>query len=346
MPAVLAEEAGGTWIEITAVSRVVPQAGVDMSKAHDLARIDLKRINHRLGLAADHPLTHPVAVQNEVLHSYDPFVRPDGGSGRQPGEHRNLVGAKLGCGPRHVIAQFLGQLRFYPRGESHHRVLVVVAPDHLHAFGNEKVQCFRRPRAEINSVSKVNNPVATGKAGIPDGGFRKRQIGVQVRQYGNSHGSLYNDGRQRYEIDKHSNTAYTADMIEHLHEHIVEELRANTKTDTVFILASILLNLIALAVNAVVAGDEPDAARYTVFSLFVALIVVVNLIVVLGLRRGKQNRRKLLSGLLKMYEDHNVAGYYDASILESYDTRYTLFTIVVVFTGLVAIAVPLVLLVL
>jgi len=134
-------------------------------------------------------------------------------------------------------------------------------------------------------------------------------------------------------------------MIEHMHEHMIEELRANTRTDTVFILASIALNLIALAVNSFVAGNEENASRIPVFVLFVALVLVINSVVIAGLRRGRVTRRKLLQGLLKMYEDHDVAGYYDSSILESYDTRYTLFTLVVVFTGAIAIAVPVVLLV-
>ena len=133
-------------------------------------------------------------------------------------------------------------------------------------------------------------------------------------------------------------------MIEHIHEHMIEELKANTRTDTVFILASITLNLIALAVNSIVAGDEENAARYPVFIIFVALVLVINAVVILGLRRGRIMRRKLLEGLVKMYDDHNVSGYYDVSILEGYDTRYALFTLVVVFTGVIAIALPVVLL--
>ncbi len=133
-------------------------------------------------------------------------------------------------------------------------------------------------------------------------------------------------------------------MIEHLHEHIIEELRADARTDTVFILTAILLNLIALAVNSIVVSEDPETSLYIVFALFVALVVVVNTVVVLGLMRGRQTRRKLLTGLLRMYKDHNVADYYDASILESYDTRYNLFTIAVLFTGLVSVAVPTVLL--
>ena len=131
-------------------------------------------------------------------------------------------------------------------------------------------------------------------------------------------------------------------MIERLHEHIVDELKTNTRTDIIFILASILLNLVALGINSVVAGSE-ETSGIIIFSILVVLIVVVNTVAIIGLLRGKQTRFKLLSGLLKMYKDQNVEGYYDPSILAAYNARYTLFTIAVVATGVVAIAVPLVL---
>jgi hypothetical protein len=55
---------------------------------------------------------------------------------------------------------------------------------------------------------------------------------------------------------------------------------------------------------------------------------------------GKQTRSKLLGGLIKMYKDQDVDGYYDASLLSNYSTRYNLFILVVVFLGLIAIVVP------
>ena len=61
---------------------------------------------------------------------------------------------------------------------------------------------------------------------------------------------------------------------------------------------------------------------------------------VFGLLKGKQTRLKLTNGLLKMYQDQGVDGYYDPSLLGHYDTRYNLFILAVVFTGLVAIIVP------
>ncbi len=133
-------------------------------------------------------------------------------------------------------------------------------------------------------------------------------------------------------------------MIERVHEHIITELQQNARTDTIFILAAILLNLLTLGINsAVAAGSNKDATTWIVFFTFVCLLIVVNFVVEIGLLKGKQTRIKLINGLLKMYKDQGVEGYYDASLLSNYNTRYNLFLLVVVFTGLIAIVVPLIL---
>ena len=133
-------------------------------------------------------------------------------------------------------------------------------------------------------------------------------------------------------------------MIEHVHKHITSELQQNTKTDTIFILAAILLNLITLSVNAGMAEDSREKENLLiVMFLFVALIIVVNIVVIFGLIKGKQTRSKLLDGLLQMYKDEGVDKYYDSSLLTNYITRYNLFIMVVVFTGIIAVIVPFVL---
>jgi len=133
-------------------------------------------------------------------------------------------------------------------------------------------------------------------------------------------------------------------MIEHVHKQITSELQQNTKTDTIFILAAILLNLITLAVNSGMAEESRDKESFLIsMILFVALIVVVNIVVIFGLLKGKQTRAKLLNGLLQMYKDQGVDKYYDTSLLTNYSTRYNLFIMVVVFTGIIAMVVPFVL---
>jgi len=133
-------------------------------------------------------------------------------------------------------------------------------------------------------------------------------------------------------------------MIERVHEHIITELQQNTRTDTIFILTAILLNLLTLGINSVVASNrDKDATTWIVFFTFLCLLIVVNFVVEIGLLKGKQTRIKLVNGLLKMYKDQGVDGYYDASLLGNYSLRYNLFMIAVIFTGLIAMVVPLIL---
>jgi len=133
-------------------------------------------------------------------------------------------------------------------------------------------------------------------------------------------------------------------MIERVHEHIITELQQNTRTDTIFILTAIALNLLTLGINsAVTSGANNDSTMWIVFYTFVGLVVVVNFVAEIGLLKGKQTRTKLIGGLLKMYKDQGVEGYYDASLLSNYNTRYNLFLLAVLITGLIAIIVPLVL---
>ena len=135
-------------------------------------------------------------------------------------------------------------------------------------------------------------------------------------------------------------------MIERVHEHIITELQQNARTDTIFIIAAILLNLLALGINSIVAqSSDKDVTTWVVFFTFVCLVIVVCFVVEVGLLKGKQTRIKLINGLLKMYKDQGVEGYYDASLLSNYALRYNLFLFVVVFTGIIALVVPTVLII-
>ena len=130
-------------------------------------------------------------------------------------------------------------------------------------------------------------------------------------------------------------------MIEHVHKHITSELQQNAKTDIIFILASIALNLITLGINASSAEkSRTDDTTLVVMFIFVGLVILINIVAIFGLLKGKQTRTKLLHGLIAMYRDQQVDKYYDASLLSNYSVRYNLFLMVVVCTGIIAIIVP------
>lgn len=130
-------------------------------------------------------------------------------------------------------------------------------------------------------------------------------------------------------------------MLEQIHKHLVSELQQNTRTDIIFIITAILLNLLSLGINSAMAGESrEDTSLFLVMFIMVALVIVVNIVVITGLIKGKQTRGKLINGLVKMYKDNNVDKYYDSSLLLNYNIRYNLFILVVVFIGIIAIAIP------
>jgi hypothetical protein len=133
-------------------------------------------------------------------------------------------------------------------------------------------------------------------------------------------------------------------MIEYVHNHIIKELEQNTKTDIIFILTAIILNLITLGVNSgLVEKSRTENSTLVVMFVFVILIILVNIVVIIGLIKGRQTRMKLINGLITMYKDQNVAKYYDESLLSNYNVRYNLFILVVVCTGVIATIVPFIL---
>lgn len=130
-------------------------------------------------------------------------------------------------------------------------------------------------------------------------------------------------------------------MLEQIHKHLVSELQQNTRTDTIFIITAILLNLLSLGINSAMAEESrEDTSLFLVMFIMVVLVIVVNVVVITGLLKGKQTRGKLINGLIKMYKDNNVDKYYDSSLLLNYNIRYNLFILVVVFIGTIAIAIP------
>ncbi len=127
-------------------------------------------------------------------------------------------------------------------------------------------------------------------------------------------------------------------MIEKVHEHILDELRINAKSDTLFILAAIGLNLLILAINSSIANSNLKS----IFSMiiFASFGVFISIIAEIGLYKGRQASRKLIEGLIKMYEENNVAQYYDISLLDHYKLRYNLFILAIILTGIISIIIP------
>ena len=135
-------------------------------------------------------------------------------------------------------------------------------------------------------------------------------------------------------------------MLDKVHDHIVDELGHSSRTDTIFVVTAIAVNLIVLGVNSGVSAAAVEADDSTVTDLvlaaFIVMTLVLNVIAVVALQLGRRTRGTLLSGLTTMYQDNDVEKYYDSSLVSNYGVRYLLFTGVIVMLALTAIVVPLI----
>ena len=134
-------------------------------------------------------------------------------------------------------------------------------------------------------------------------------------------------------------------MLKEVHEHILTELQQSSRTDTIFVVAAVIFNLVVLGINWGVA--EPDrnqihpASDDIILSLLIAATILINFFVIKALLTGRDTRKKLLHGLVTMYKDNNVEKYYDESLLSAYGFRYKLFVAVLLVLAVIAIFVPL-----
>jgi hypothetical protein len=141
-------------------------------------------------------------------------------------------------------------------------------------------------------------------------------------------------------------------MLEKLHDHIVDELGQSSRSDTIFIVVSIVFNLIVLAVNSAVSGQAAsyrqqygnpyNLANDIVLYILIIMTILINISAIAGLFIGRQSRNKMLNGLLEMYEDNNIAKYFDKSLISNYGTRYLLFGGIITLLAITAIIVPLI----
>lgn len=133
-------------------------------------------------------------------------------------------------------------------------------------------------------------------------------------------------------------------LIERLHEHIIQELQQNARSEQVFVVMAIALNLLAAGVNSVLASVPDKPVTMAVLVITMALVATINFVAFQGLQKGRIAKTKLLQGLVKMYEENQVAQYYDQSLLQIYHARYASYLVGVIATGAASFIIPIVVL--
>jgi hypothetical protein len=146
-------------------------------------------------------------------------------------------------------------------------------------------------------------------------------------------------------------------------EQISKELKLATHLDLVIMVVAILVTLIFFGiaggsagstaesmsggfVGGIMGGATPKIAFQITptIIMFVTLIaiVIINCYAVRALMKNKVQRAKLNEGLVKLFKDEAVEQYNDGSIYKTYETRYSLFAVIMMSVAAVSVIVPLV----
>ncbi|MGC9350183.1 MAG: hypothetical protein ACP5JG_18730 [Anaerolineae bacterium] len=140
-------------------------------------------------------------------------------------------------------------------------------------------------------------------------------------------------------------------MLHEIHDHINQEVRINTRTDTIFVVTAIVFNFIMLGVSSALATEASESLREgggttsaIVLAINFTISILVNGVAVTGLLTGRATRKMLSQGLLKMYQDTEVSQYYHPSLLTNYMRRYVMFVAIIGILGVASILIPLVVL--
>ncbi|MGC9467947.1 MAG: hypothetical protein ACP5HS_05110 [Anaerolineae bacterium] len=141
-------------------------------------------------------------------------------------------------------------------------------------------------------------------------------------------------------------------MLHEIHDHINQEIRINTRTDTIFVVTAIIFNFVLLGVSSALAAAAADqlgeAGAGTTSAIVLAInftiSVLVNGIAITGLLTGRATRKMLSQGLIRIYEDEEVSRYYHPALLTNYMRRYTMFVAIIGILGTASILIPLVVL--
>jgi hypothetical protein len=143
-------------------------------------------------------------------------------------------------------------------------------------------------------------------------------------------------------------------MKDRMHEQMSAELKQNTRTDTIVVITSIILNLLFLGINSGVASsvheyeynmsniriENLNVTALVILVILFAMVIAINFFSLRIIAKGKERRARLMAGLMKMYQEEKTEQYYDSSIEQGYDARYNLFSAIILCLGAVAILVP------
>jgi arginine exporter protein ArgO len=124
-------------------------------------------------------------------------------------------------------------------------------------------------------------------------------------------------------------------LIGKLHDSLYDSSRSIGLTDTILVACTYIFNLAMLFII-VISKDKS-----TIFFVFLITLVIVNILILATFKNSRELREKLHLRQRQIYEDLNLIKYFDDSILQNYKRHYTIWIILDIVLGVMAIVVAL-----
>ena len=117
-----------------------------------------------------------------------------------------------------------------------------------------------------------------------------------------------------------------------LHDSLHDNSRSVGITDTILVGATYIFNILLLFMISV-------SDKKSIIFVFLACLIIINILILATFKNSRDLREKLHVRQKQIYEDLNLAAYFDDSVIQNYKSRYTIWMTLDIVLGVTVIIV-------
>ena len=126
-------------------------------------------------------------------------------------------------------------------------------------------------------------------------------------------------------------------LVGKVHDTLYDASRSIGATDTILVCGTYIFNLAMLFLIAI------SVEKTGIYVVFMVTLVIVNLLILATFRNSRQLREKLHLRQKSLYDDLGLLKYFDDSVIENYRKRYSIWVLLDIVLGIMAILVAILL---
>lgn len=126
-------------------------------------------------------------------------------------------------------------------------------------------------------------------------------------------------------------------LVGKVHDTLYDTSRSVGATDTILVCGTYIFNLAMLFLIAI------SVEKTAIYAVFIITLIIVNLLILATFKNSRELREKLHLRQKGLYEDSGLLNYFDDSVIENYKKRYSIWILLDIVLGIMAIIVAILL---